>query len=513
MSAEQLPVVYIGDAPPPARGRGRGGRGRGRGRGGAGRGRGGGRGAVPRAVAQAQNLDGDDDAALPHQQSLNWFGTITNLEGWDADGNPNPEDPQRYIDFDVPEGSRGDPIVLAQWQGERGLPSERRLRGLLHVQIMLRVNHIMRYNQINAAMGLDSRQARWFVCRSPPHAWDYCAKDESRLPGAAPKFFGERPTDAYGKRKQSEEEKVDILVKAVEDKVSYGAMWKGEDRGLMLRHHRAFLDARNVLDQPSFDFIPKLIYYIHGSTGSDKSKNLWRFVKDLGLPYWVSGGLIHGRYFTGHDNQPVAIFDEVRQFQSVSILLQILDGRESVQEWKLSGVRCIFRAKIIIMTSDRPLEQIKFLGSDPNPDNAGKEGWFPATADEMLQIKRRIRELPRVPPGQPNPWLDHPIGNILHYADTRLMPHFVNRPLPLLTNAQRASLKVPLISPEEERRLFPHLYGLDGPPIAAQQQQEEDPQLQEWLANLQQMNQAAEQEGINLLDDDLGLPEPQGSPT
>lgn len=377
---------------------------------------------------------------------------------------------------------------------------------------MLRVNHIMRYNQINAAMGLDSRQARWFVCRSPPHAWDYCAKDESRLPGAAPKFFGERPTDAYGKRKQSEEEKVDILVKAVEDKVSYGAMWKGEDRGLMLRHHRAFLDARNVLDQPSFDFIPKLIYYIHGSTGSDKSKNLWRFVKDLGLPYWVSGGLIHGRYFTGHDNQPVAIFDEVRQFQSVSILLQILDGRESVQEWKLSGVRCIFRAKIIIMTSDRPLEQIKFLGSDPNPDNAGKEGWFPATADEMLQIKRRIRELPRVPPGQPNPWLDHPIGNILHYADTRLMPHFVNRPLPLLTNAQRASLKVPLISPEEERRLFPHLYGLDGPPIAAQQQQE-DPQLQDWLANLQQMNQAAEQEGINLLDDDLGLPEPQGSPT
>lgn len=434
---------------------------------------------------------------------------MTNLEGRDDAGNPLPEDPQRYCDWVVAQEAIGPVVIVAAWQGERGLPTQRRPNGLLHVQIMLQLHHHMRYATLNNHLHLERYQAKWLLVRSPPHAWDYCLKDDTRLPGAVPRTIGERPPDRYAKRKQTDEDRVDILVQAVENKTPFGAMWKGEHRGLMLRHWRTFLEIRNYLDQPGFQFIPKLLYYIEGGTGSDKTKNMWDFVRATNLPYWVSGGLMHGRYFTGYDQQPIMIFDEVRRFESVSILLQICDGRESVQEMKLSGARVVIRAKIIIFTSDRPIEQVKFQGSDPE---TGKDAWVPPTPEEVQQIRRRFCELPRLRPGVPNPWPNHPIGNILHYQNVQAFPNFVNRPLPLLSNAQRASLQLPLLSPAEEAVQFPHLY-----PQGAPEQYQENEELLAFRRDLQEINERAMQINLNedfivqnLLDDDMGLPEPRG---
>lgn len=397
----------------------------------------------------------------------------------------------------------GTEILACKYQAERGRPNERRMAGLLHIQLVLKAArpHI-RYAQLNQILGLQEGQFWWKVCRSPPHAWDYCGKEDSRLDGCIPQEFGERPLERAASRKRAAEQIVDAFVETIERRGTMKELWTGEHRAVMLRNYRTYLELRNVLDQPQSQYIPPLIMYIHGKTGTDKSKETWAWIERNGLLplVWRSPSRNQGAFFPGYDNHPVVVFEEMRYFAGgVSGFLEITDGRESRQELKMSGVTIILRARVIIITSDRPLHQVKFKSEENKYD-------FP-TVDEQTQMIRRICMRPRLRhdgTDPPDRWMNFPLGGVYEFRNLqnvdRRGPHLRNPVLPNLTNVNRRALGLPLLSPFQEMQLFPERRNQ----IQIDRAMEI---LDQHRADIQRANEELPDDPF---DDDQGLPEPQG---
>jgi hypothetical protein len=276
-------------------------------------------------------------------------------------------------------------------------------------------------------------------------------------------------------------------------------MFIGEHRALMVRNYQLYLTMRNYIDQPRSDFIPPFIAYIYGKTGTDKSKFTWDWIdrnklRDL---TWRSPTGNQGKFFPKYDNHPVVIFEEVRNFAGgVSGFLEITDGRESVQELKISQTTVILRARVIIMTSDRPLQQVKF-----KTDDTGRYDY--PNDEEVQQMVRRICHRPRWRPGDPpeGRWVNFPLGGIYQFGGRLGNPH-----IPNLTNVNRRALGLPLLSQREEMELFPHR--------AVERMDQAMDEIRARRDRIAQLNREAEEAlGGNLLDDDEGEPEPQGEAT
>lgn len=448
------------------------------------------------------------NAALEHQQAQNWFGTISHLEGRDPAGQWLPNDPQRYIDYRLPMDLLGTEILAASWQAERAAS------GFVHVQIFIKtVRAHIRFNQLNQFLGLQTGQFWWKIARSPPHAWDYCIKQASRLPGAEPHVYGERPISREAQRRQRQEDIVDQYRQAIEAKTPMSELLRGALRGPLFRNMNMFLQMRTYLDQPSNVFCPKLIYWIWGPTGADKTRNVREFADRIKLPYWKAEGTLPGEFFPGYDFQPVALFEEVRTWASVSKFLELCDGYETRQPLKLSSHYIVFRAKIIIISSEHPPQDLDFR---KNERQLAKP-----TEAELTQIRRRIVKLPRPRLNEPYLFENHPVGKILQYKAVtggmypRLLPH--------LSNRHRASLGLPLISAEEETRQLNYVENYnsgqfryrpdeyqEAPIVADAPRGNMEPiDPVEARRRLHALNGTHHND--NFLDDDLGAREPRGS--
>lgn len=449
--------------------------------------------------------------AQEHQQSQNWFGTISHLEGRVSPGVYNPEDVQLYLNWEVPLHLRGVEIECAAWQPERGARGGD--QGFLHIQIYLKaVRPHLRYAQLNAFFGFETYQARWFVVRSPPHAWDYCQKADTRLANAIPRSFGDRPLTREQLRAKRQAERADAYISAINEKTPMTQLLTGPLRGGLLRDLNVYLQMRSYLDQPSMDFIPKLIYWIYGPTNSDKTYVMNDFLRRTNLPFWKSQGTVPGQFFPGYDFQPIAVFEEVRQWSTVSDFLLAMDGMETRQPLKLSSHYVIFRAKVIIVTSEHPPARVGFKGNHT-------DRFSPPTEAELSQITRRIKKLPIARPGEDGanyPWRNHPKGSIIHFNRRENLPW---RPpkLPVLQNAHRRSLKLPLITAEEEARQIAEVdaYNRTATEVLDDEGEPwggEDQELLEARRNLHAAN-AQQFAYENLLDDDEGRPEPRGRST
>lgn len=445
-AAEDLPRVEIGvDLPGARRGRGRG--------------RGGGRGAAARDVEE--DFENYNDAPA-HAQAKYWFGTLTNLEGRNPDGTARPENPQTYIDWRVPEDAHSPGlgrITCYQFQGERGLPTERRFNGLLHIQIMLGIEggHV-RYNQLNQMLRLEGYQAHWKTCRSPPHAWDYCSKDESRLPGAVTHSWGERPKERWLRKQETEMAKIDRIVALVKRKASSLEIFESDDRAFAYRNPKAINQMKLLYQQPSTDFLPKLIYIIQGESKSGKTKMARKWLADNEIRFWQPSSGMPGQWFDDYDNEPGVLWEELRRFTSISLLLRIFDGYEIRLQSKGSNV--VFRPRIIIITCEKLPEEWKFLECE----EATKPGEAKAlTAAELYQLTRRVTDKPELDPEDPPDKWDHlRQGAIIRWrrptaAELRLGIRNPNRPLINLSNPERKMLGLPELPQEKMDILRPDL--------------------------------------------------------
>ena len=394
--------------------------------------------------------------ALPHQQAKWWFGTITNLEGRP----PVPENAQLYVDWRVPEDALypgTGRIFACQYQAERGLPSERRFAGLLHIQIVLGI-HMgkVRYNQLNQMLGLQDFQVHWKTCRSPPHAWDYCAKEESRIPGASAQTWGEPPEPRWAAKQRTETAKIDRIKEIIEKKGSERDVYESEDRAFAYRNPRAVQKMKSLYQAPDFEFRPKLIYILWGPTGSAKTYTVRKFVRENKLRTFIpmSGPL--GEWWDEYDNEECLLVEEVRSVFDISCLLQLFDGYEF--RARVKGTLTALRIRIILLTAEKNLSDWKCM----HCSNTKRQG-EPALLSEaeVSQIRRRIYDPPEPRAGDPpNKWQHLRMGAVIEMRKrtpqevaTGLAPYVI----PNLSGEERAFYGLPKLGDAEMDVIRPDL--------------------------------------------------------
>ncbi len=111
-----------------------------------------------------------------------WCFTFTNLGGRVAD--KSLEDEEIYRRYRIPPETL-EQLELWRYQPERGANEEEpEVAGRLHIQGFIKTKRKgLRYNQLTQMFGLEGYQVHWEAARAFSSSWDYCGKENTRLPG------------------------------------------------------------------------------------------------------------------------------------------------------------------------------------------------------------------------------------------------------------------------------------------------------------------------------------------
>lgn len=139
---------------------------------------------------------------------------------------------------------------------------------------------------------------------------EYCSKENSRVEG--PFEWGERTM--RGKRKD---------IDTVREMVRAGKRLR--EIADEVSSYQALRFAQNYITlQPVRQREAPLVYWLHGSTGSGKTRWCWDRVHSMKVDCWCSHDTL--QWFDGYQGQPVVIIDDFRGSSAkFSFLLKLLD--------------------------------------------------------------------------------------------------------------------------------------------------------------------------------------------
>lgn len=118
---------------------------------------------------------------------------------------------------------------------------------------------------------------------------------------------------------------------------------------------------------------PPLVVWLHGSTGTGKTRSVVDFTESLGenVSIWISHGTL--QWFDGYEQQDVVLFDDYRtNHASFAFLLRLLD-RYPIQA-PFKGGFTDFRPKIIFVTAPK----------------SPRVMWNLRTEEDLQQLDRRV---------------------------------------------------------------------------------------------------------------------------
>jgi len=191
-------------------------------------------------------------------------------------------------------------MVVAKESGENGTP---------HLQGAFILHSQTAFSTVRKHIGLTRAHLEPMI-GSPQDSLVYCSKQD-----AAPFVFGSPPTP--GKRND-----LASATKKILNGDSIASLCtETEDAVCVVKYHKGLTVLRSLV-RPKRTEPPK-IYWMHGKTGTGKTRSSFESANRLGDVWISSGGL---RWFDGYDGQRSAIFDDFRSKGVVfPFLLRLLD--------------------------------------------------------------------------------------------------------------------------------------------------------------------------------------------
>lgn len=114
----------------------------------------------------------------------------------------------------------------------------------------------------------------------------------------------------------------------------------------VVKYHKGLISLRALLFEGTRT--KPTVFWLHGDTGTGKTRSAVELGEQLGGSYWISSGSL--RWFDGYDGQRVAILDDFRcDSCEFNFLLRLLDRYNLRVEYK--GGFTDWRPEIIIVTS------------------------------------------------------------------------------------------------------------------------------------------------------------------
>lgn len=342
------------------------------------------------AVAQKPN-DGP--------QSKYWIVTGTHLEGdinpaWPRGPNGKPQRPEAEKRVELytigqPGAWQVPARALAKMDacwvtGERGEGAEDPQDGLLHIHLAIKMRTKIRSQPLRLLLGLKPHQYHSEVMRNPSASFEYCAKEETRLPGVKLFQYGQKPT--LKDRGMPEEEKDKLHLEGVMAmKRGAGEDWFEADPKRRRFFRGTGWQVKNDLlrrQQPSSAFTPIMLIILRGGTGLGKTAVTMEFLKDL--DFWTPpcSNKPFGSYFDGYRGQGYMLIDDFEGFCNFRTMLKITGGYQQRGEVKCSGT--VLRIHTVIITMDRDWREMRW-GLEPEVE---KRRFL--SDNEKAQFERRI---------------------------------------------------------------------------------------------------------------------------
>lgn len=288
------------------------------------------------------------------------------------------------------------------------------------------------------------------VTRNPGDSWEYCGKEETRLPGYEVFQLGEKPQ--CKERGMTEEEKDKMCQEAkAAMKRGAGEEWFEADpkrrkyfrgTGYQVRHDMLKKQTPNSEHQD----ISLFIYT--GGTGLGKTATVAEFLKDVDYYTPPEGAKALGVYWDGYRGQKYIWIDDFDGWAIFRAMLKHLGGYQQRGEVKGSGT--IIRAHTWFITADMPSKDWRW-GWDPEPKNRNT-----LSPNQLAQWDRRVTEEYEFTAGIINepPVPPHPTGRQPHLIRLKnglqVQPYVVYPVPPALQELSllaQSEQQVPLLPP------------------------------------------------------------------
>lgn len=190
------------------------------------------------------------------------------------------------------------------------------------------------------------------VTRNVPDAWEYCRKEETRLPGYEPFIHGEKPQ--MKERGLTEEEKDKLCMEAkAAMKRGAGEDWFEADPKRRKYFRGTGWQVKNDMlrrQMPSPEFQDIELYIYTGGTGLGKTATVGEFLKDQDYYTPPDGAKALGHFWDGYRGQNTVWIDDFDGRAFFRAMIKHWGGYQQRCEVKQSGT--IMRAKRWIITAD-----------------------------------------------------------------------------------------------------------------------------------------------------------------
>lgn len=220
--------------------------------------------------------------------------------------------------------------VCGKEVGELGTPH---LQGACCLKVQMSLQHIKTW-------GCFTRAHLEQMFGTPQDSLTYCTKQDRNA-----WIFGTMPNP--GKRND--------IAAALQD-MHEGMKLKDmlADHGpAIVKFHRGLMIAKSLMEPPRDESEPPTVYWLHGATGTGKTKCAWEFARTV-FPdsIWINNDTL--QWFDGYSGEDAVIIDDFRNKHiSFSFLLRITDRYELRVPFK-GGFVC-WRPSLIIITSPRSI--------------------------------------------------------------------------------------------------------------------------------------------------------------
>jgi len=220
---------------------------------------------------------------------------------------------------------------------------------------------------------LGSEEVHLEAIRKPKDAVAYCKKEDTREPGTNFVEVGTAPVDGQGHRSD-----IDVLVTDVLSGMPMYELVQAHPKSMLLHAGRVerlrslLADGKPAM-APRGD-LPPFVCYVHGITGTGKTRFVLDFAKNNGLRVWRYRGR---NRFDGYTSQEIALFDDYRWCEPLdtltpSLLLQATDRYSVDLPARFQDVKWA-------------PHYIFFTSNDPIPQPASSPDWTWATRAAFLR--------------------------------------------------------------------------------------------------------------------------------
>lgn len=187
------------------------------------------------------------------------------------------------------------------------------MTGRKHLQGACVLGRQMDFNSIKKIPGLERAHIE-AMKGSPADSLKYCSKEDR-----APYQYGAMPQ--AGKRND-----LHAAIDMLKTGMSVEEMIKSADTPVLatfVRYPRGLTRISQTFNRNTRR-TPPLVVWIHGSTGTGKTRSVHEFAELCGSELWKSSGSL--QWFDAYESQPIACFDDYRtDHAKFSFVLQLLD--------------------------------------------------------------------------------------------------------------------------------------------------------------------------------------------